>query len=589
MELLSVIAISLIAAILNSFHVIIQWMANKPGETFTGIAHSFADYFLYVGAMAQGAAGRWIWAEHLFTNEPMKPTWYYWFYVSLGHIGSWMHLSSFATYNVSLIIFVFLLCLTWYHLAITLNPTSKLLRLTSWMIILTTTSFFSLKRSHLLRLDGVELLGQFWFSPSPVFARLGGVPYHALQSIIFVLLAIIFSRLIHQKSITQGSKLSHGNMLSWFFTQLIHRPTSSLVIGNLKLVILAAIAASANPVQMMVFGASAMLTVGRAAQGSWSRRGEVIGLLLAAGGAGAMLSNLEFSRQAVFSAARVWELAQEVSHSLPVLLLSIGPVLLLLPFGLQKVMRERNVLPTVLVIWGLLSFVLFLSPIPRLMGLSPVRFLHPVPYAASLAILGTEGLVVLSALLHQCMKRWVSKESIFAGLLTLYFFLTIPSVSRQFIDRITPARNPQLLMDTMYNHVPAPIVEALSWLKNQNPDVRAYDTPGVEHARTCGICNIVVLTDPAIPIEVLVSVFTGLPSFSGHPIHTLYPDVKEAKRQEFFRGKMNEEETKQFLKDHRIGYIITTTKPSSVFLKSLSFIKEIYQNTTITIYQPANK
>ena len=551
MELIIVLAISIGITILNSSHVIIQWIANKPGSTFTAIAHSYADYFLYVGAIAQGAAGRWIWAEHLFTNESMGATWYYWFYVALGHIGSWVGLSPFGTYNVSLIILVFLLCLTWYFLTKTLYPTNRFLRWMSWLMIFTMTNFYW---------DG-KLLGQFWFSPALLFSRLGGVPYHVTQSILFIVLAIVLTRILTIKSAFRIMK---------YEVRIMGKPfASSFIIHNSLFIIpLAFFAANANPVQMLLFGASAVLTAGIVAQGSWIRRGGVISLIFVAGGIGAISTNVEFSRQAVFTAARIWELAQQVPHSLPILLLSVGPVVFFITFGLQKIWKAKNPLPTLLIIWGLLSFILFLSPIPRLMGLSPVRFLHPVPYAAALAILGAEGLMALSGLLARRLKNIVTLTTIRVALIALYLLLTIPAIARQFTERITPAQNPQLLMDTIYNHVPAPITEALTWIRvtGLNP-----------------VSQSVVLVDPAIPIEVLVPVFTGLPSFSGHPIHTLYPDVKEVKRQEFFGGKMSPKDAEQFLKDHRIGYIITT--PARRLPLNL---RKAYDNTTVTIYKSTN-
>ncbi len=573
MEFFIIFSISVIVSILNSFHVLIQWTLNKPGELFTAIPHFFADYFLYVGAMAQGAAGRWIWMDNLFTNEPTHPTWYYWFYVSLGHIGSWLNLSPFATYNGSLIILVFLLCLVWYYLTKTLYPTNRPIRLTTWLLILTITNFISFARPGLAKLGvlnfaQIELLGQFWFSPSPVFSRLGGVPYHVVQSILFILLAITFAQRIDSKIIARGKSSSRGNMLAWLQSTRFDSFVS-LVIGHWKLVILAALAGSANPVQMLVFGIAAAITVSLNGHVSIHRKIALIALLFLAGGAGAWMTQSEFSRQAVFLAARSWELVQQVRNDPSILILSIGPVILFAPFGIRKVFRDKNPLSTLLVIWGLLSFALFLSPIPRLLALSPVRFLHPVPYAASLAILGVVGLVALAGMIHDRMKKMVSKNAIYGCLIIFYLLLTVPAVYRQFIDRITPARNPQLLMDTIYNHVPAPIADALSWLKmtGRHPVSNAS----------------VVLVDPAIPIEVLVPVFTGLPSFSGHPIHTLYPDVKEAKRQEFFGGKMSPKEVEQFLKDHRIGYIITTTQYNR--LDHTSLFKKVYQNEMLIIFQ----
>lgn len=459
MELAAVIFLSIFIAILNSFHVIIQWMNSKPGEVFTGIAHSFADYFLYTAQMAQGAAGRWIWSEHLFTNEPTSPTWYYWFNVTLGHIGGWLGLSPFATYNVSLFVLVVALILAWYYFVKTLYPTNRFLRLVTLLMILTATSWYW---------NGT-LLGQFWFSPSPVFNRLGGVPYHVFQSIVFIALLL------------------------------------TMIHDSIFVIPLAFLAGITNPIQMLLF-----VIVSRSVPAAIF------------GGLGAWMANREIGTQAVFTAAKNWELAQYVPNTLPILVLSLGPVIVFCLYGLKNAWRDNDSLRRILLHWGLLSFAVFLTPIPRMLGVSPVRFLHPVPYAA-LAILGAEGLFAFKARYR-------------TFLLAAYLALTLPSLSVQFIDRIGPTRNPQLLMDTIYDHVPKDIAIALDNLK-QLPQ------------------RGVVLTDPEIPIEVLVPVFTGKPSFSGHPIHTLYPDSKERLRQEFFAGIMAE--PKGFLTDHRIGYIIT--------------------------------
>lgn len=546
MEFVAVFAIAVGVAILNSFHVIIQWAANKPGEVFTGITHSFADYFLYTAQMAQGASGRWVYSDQLFTNEAMAPTWYYWFNVTLGHLGSLIGLSPFATYNVSLFLFVVVLCLVWYFLAKTLYPTNRLLRLTTWLMILTATSFFSPAPSGAgLDFSQVEILGQFWFSPSPVFNRLGGVPYQVFQNILFILLAIVFARLL---TIIKTPRIMNQESGIRKRTYVIF------------LIPLAILAGSANPIQMVLFVAAAVAITMYAVTHRKNFNVSIhqsflsLSIVTATGAFGAWMTNQEFAQQAVFTAARTWELAQRVPNTLPVLLLSIGPILFFVPFGLQRAFKQEDALRILLIVWGLLSFVLFLSPIPRLLQLSPVRFLHPVPYAAALAILGAEGLARLSGSRHGARIL----------LLILYLLLTIPSISRQFIDRITPAKNPQLLMDTIYNHVPVPIVEALTWLKQEQ--VQSYST------------RRVVLADPAVPVEVLVPVFTGKPSFSGHPIHTLYPGVKEARRQEFFGGKMNPDQAKRFIADHRIGYIISS--------RTLPLFKQVYKNDRIIIYTP---
>src|SRR3989344_2457079 len=98
MELLFVFIISLLLAILNQLHVIIQWFTRPAGTYFTGIAHYFADYFLYTDIMAQGAGGT-LWTAAHFTNEPMAKTWIYWFNALLGFLGSRVGFTPFGSYN----------------------------------------------------------------------------------------------------------------------------------------------------------------------------------------------------------------------------------------------------------------------------------------------------------------------------------------------------------------------------------------------------------------------------------------------------------------------------------------------------------
>ncbi|MBI3955868.1 hypothetical protein HY339_01280 [Candidatus Gottesmanbacteria bacterium] len=477
----TVFVISILIAAVNQLPVIIQWVNNKPGELFTGIPHFFADYFLYVGQVAQGAAGRWLFAEHLFTNEPMAPTWYYWFYVTIGHLGNLAGLSPFATYNVSLFFLVVALVSLWYSLCWRLFPTSRLGRWMCFLFILTASN-----------LPG---LGQFWFSPGPSFNRLGGVPYHVFVTIVFLLFAVS----VHKRS-------------------LVSTP-------------FAIIAGMANPVQFLLFTLAAIAAKVRFAI-----------IPVALGAVSVWLTNQEFARQSVFVAARAWELAQRVPNTVLMLIPAIGPMLLFVPFGWKNATSKTDPLRLLFIAYGLLSFALFLTPIPRLLGVSPVRFLGPLSYPG-LAIFATQGLLRLG-----------SRQRIAA--LALYGALTTVSLYGQLVDRITPARNPQLLMDTIYNHVPLSYVDALSWLKTQRQGV--------------------VLTDPAIPIEVLVPVFSGKISFSGHPIHTLYPEVKEALRQDFFSGRMSEAQQKQFLTDHHIGYIISS--------RMLSSYTKVFSNDTIFIY-----
>ena len=459
MEILLVAAVSLLFASTNQLHVITQWFARPAGTYFTGIAHSLPDYFLYTDLMAQGAAGN-LWTAAHFTNEPMAKTWIYWFNALLGWLGNLIGLSPFGTYNVSLFFLVIGLCLLWYYLTKLLYPTNRFLRLTSWIMILTASSF---------AWNG-SLLGQFWFSPTPALNRLGGVPHQVFGTIVFLLLAIFFSR------------------------------------KSLFMIPLAVLASTANPIQMALFLCAAAITTTRKNIVPFS-------ILVLLGVAGAWATNRAFDLP-VLQAAKAWENAQVVSVSLWQFILSMGPIAFLMPFGIKPFLKEKTVLRMLLFSYGVLSILVFFSPLPKLLGTANVRWLHPASYGM-LGILSSEGLLA------------ISQGKIKTILLFMYLLLTIPSLSVQIQAR---ANSSDL------NYIPIAVIEKLNTIKKT-------------------IRDGVVLTHPSLPYDVLVPTFTGLTSFTGHPIHTLYPNVKEKLRQDFFSGKMTEEQKKQFLSDHNITVI----------------------------------
>lgn len=487
MELLFVFIISLLLAILNQLHVIIQWFARPANTYFTGIAHYFRDYFLYTDIIAQGASGN-LWTAAHFTNEPMAKTWIYWFNALLGFLGNLVGLSPFGTYNVSLFLLVIALCLLWYYVTKIIYPTNKSLRLTSWIMILTASSFA----------QNGNLLWQFWFSPAPAFNRLGGVPHQVFQTIVYIALAIVFSRFVPMKLPHGIRNLESGIRVKTFLS-------SAMIHDSIFMILLTILASTANPIQMALFLCAAAITTTRKNIVAFS----VLAIL---GVTGAWITNRAFDLP-VLAASKQWENAQFVSVSLWQFILSMGPIALLLPFGVKPFLKEKTPLRLLLFSYSALSILMFFSPIPKLLGTTSVRWLFPASYAI-LGILAAEGMFTIP-------KKYL--------LIIGYVLLTVPSLAIQINSRANTSE---------LNHVPMAVIDALTSLKNS--------------AR-----GGVVLTDPSLPYDVLVPTFTGLPSFTGHPIHTLYPGVKESLRERFFSGAMTEDEKKKFLKDHRIRYIIT--------------------------------
>ena len=471
-----VFIIAVLAIIANSAHVIAAWFARPPQTYVTGIAHYFADYFLYVSLMAQKG---WMYTDHLFTNEALPPTWIYWLYTILGKLGN-----PFVVYNVSIVVFSALVLWLWWQVIKETVPTVST-RLIAFLFVATASGF-----------AGAE----FWFSPLPALNRLGGVPHQIFQTILLLSTILLFSRMMTKKTSfmnyarpgEQGDAgesriMNHEkNKKSHLFPFIIH---------NSLFIILVFLAAIANPIQMLLLSLAIILTNPR-----------MLPFLVPAV-IGAIITNAEFARDPILTAAKAWENSQHISVSLWQFLLAIGPVVILIPLGLKRYMKDLTPLRRVLLSYGVLSVLVFFSPLPTLLGTSPVRWLSPAAYGA-IPILAAFGLT--------------TKKYVLVLLMILYSVFTIPSFMGQIESRMHAP--------TSLNYVPQEVIRRMKTMVGDG----------------------VVLTNPNTQYDVLIPVFTGRKSFTGHPIHTLYPDVKEALRKNYFAGEMTDEEKKQFLTDHNI-------------------------------------
>lgn len=560
-EIALVIGVSITFTIVNSLHVITQWIGNAPDRVFTGIAQYVDDYFFYVDIMAQGAAGHLAALPH-FTSELFPTSLIYWYNGLIGWAGHIVGLSPFASYNVTLILLVFILCLLWYVVAKLIFPTNRFARLTCFLFILSASGFIDI--NNFLMNKRIDLFGQFWFSPAPAFNRLGAVPHQALQTILLVLIIIYFSQLLTRllsKHFFIRSDLSRVKSRDW-----------SVLIG---LAGLSFLASTMSPIQMLLLLSAALLATLWFAHST--RRVQLLmympaSVLLLAAFPGFLLSYRWFLHP-IFVVAKLWEASQNVNVPIISMILAIGPIVFLIPFGIISFLKNATPLRVMFFLYGLLSFIIFYSPVPKLIGSSPTRWIHPAPYAI-LAILGAEGITTISLLLRKFTPKFSKNLSFIiyhVSFIILYLLLTLPTLYSQ-IDARTNTTLHTVFTDALtsnLNHVPKPVGEALTWLKNQPDDIAN---------------SSVVLTDPSLPYDVLVPVFTEKISFTGHPVHTLYAEVKSTLRQQFFNGEMSDAEGLKFLTNHRIGYILTAPNRVLPSVPSLS-ITQVYKNTAVTIYK----
>jgi hypothetical protein len=379
----------------------------------------------------------------------------------------------------------------------------------------------------------LSLGNDFWFSPTPALNRLGGVPHQILQTIF--LLAVIYIWNILKES-------WHPRLLA-------------------PLAVAAILATTANPIQMLLLVSTCMVFV--IAEGINHKRftqHEIIRSLALCAPAliAAIVTNREFAGNPILTAAKVWEDSQQVRVSLWQLFLAMGPLGPLSLVGLHSLFAKKHSrLYRLLTTYSLVSIAVFLSPVPGLLGTSPVRWLSPAAYAG-LAILGSEGLFTMLRLGKSI--RIPTTLSLTVGIM-LYALFTIPSLVAQVQARTLPLTNDPVLLTL--NHISP---EVISGMRHIDPKQKTG----------------VVLTDPAIPYDVIVPIYSGLPSFTGHPIHTLYPGTKELLRQQFFTRRMSDADAKQFLTNHNIAWILTTPERLST-ISSYPFLTKTFANATLVI------
>jgi len=545
---LLVIFIGISVLIANLWHVISQWIANPPDRYFTWIAHYYGDYFLYVSQIAQGVYGNWIFASHLYTNEPLPATWVYWPNVLMGKIGSILTRSPFVLYNGFLILLVILLLWLVWRVICAMFPKQQATQIVAFLFFVTASNFANI-RAFLTR-GSLELSGNTWFSPTPALNRLGGVPHQILQTILLITILYLFSRL----------------------PTIIPTTNPTKKIMAIAFIALCFLTATLSPIQMVLVCFVFIVTV-LIEKNVFMRipRILVVGAGLGAAWVGAYLVNRAFDTSQLFAAAKLWEKSQSAYPSITTFLWAMGPMIFFIPMGLKEYRKKHSTLKTVVFLYGAFSLLAFFSPIPRLLGTNNVRWIHPASYMA-FPLLASIGLTELSRFLSRYFARTsrptprVSQKklySLFVFLFTLsYLFLTVPALLVQI-----HARSGQDTATVLYgnlNHVPLPVIsamEALHSLPEKN----------------------VVLTDPTLPYDVLVPIMTNKPSYTGHLVHTLYLEQKGLLRQQFFQGDMTNTRARQFLSNHCISYILTTT-PGPLFLRDNPIFHAIHTNNTLTVY-----
>jgi len=529
---LTVVTISFIVATINIFHVIIGLAKTPAGFTYLATGHYYLDYFEYLQHISAGIAGRWM-PTNYFTISLFPVNWRFFPYVLMGKIAWIFHFSPVSTYWIAVFVLSFLTLIGFYYLINLMIPKENFL----YKIIAFLIAVFSGPVYQVFMNNGQLILNpyDFWYGPATFIRRFGAVPYHTLGLFLLIIIIAVINKIwIMIIKLSNKEIVVRGFLVAVLINMLMTFSPIALASLIPSLLIISTIRFLKNKSdrsKIFLFNTIILvLTV------------PVAFILRQNPGYGGMSFEINW-----------------ISHD-PwwFVLLNLGPIILFFPFGLKKYLKEDNFLRQLLLIFVLVSYCLFISPLAYYLGIHNLRFFSSINYVCY-GVLAVFGIKNISLLFNKYNKMGVI---MIASVLIIYSsFLIFYSLNKRLLGL------DQAIPETIWTYTPTQIIEGLQSLH--------------------GSSQVNVLTGPYGGVGMLVPIFSYRRVYVGHPNATLNIEEKQLIVNRFYTGQMTDKEAINFLKINKIGFVILTTYDNFDvnIISRYSFLKPIFIKQSIIIWK----
>jgi len=533
--LVTAVIVSIFMALLNSI-IFITGLINRPaGSVFLGTIHYYEDYFFYLNHFFQGAHGAILTANR-FTPENTPMTLIYWSNILMGKIGGIFRLDPITSYNLGLFLLITASGIAVYLFMSIIFSKSGLLAFYGFIYTMFATSLINRVKAQ----EGGMIWWPFqiWKTPHFSFDRLGGAPH---QTVITLLSYIFFCFYFYKSNTDKKTVLS--------------------AVGSVLAIMLLT---SINPLQGLFFTGAV-----------WFSFGVLIFLKRLKPSKISFLKPLSvsFSTGIVFILVyqtlnlpphyqtKIWEASQQSYTTLPFLIKSIGPVLILAFIGLAsrfKKLKEAEIFGTVLITF---CYFLFLSPIPKKIGFGNVRILFPAFYVF-FGMMASYGTYFLARKFSD--KFGISVHKSASLIVGLFLLISLPTTVWEISQKLNNDK-----IDNPMVYLPVNIYNGFSFLS----EIKTYDE--------------IATANPLSRMDLLIPALSGHTVYSGHFLTTLDNSTKTALAIAFFSLKMDSESGLDWLKQNRIRYVIHTAYDGNreVFKANYPFLIEIYHNSDVAVYK----
>lgn len=516
MHLFLVILISLLATFENVLPSIVGFQQSSLGSVFLGTVHHSDDYFYYLSQFSQGAT-RWLTTTNLYTSETTPDTFVGWSNVLTGHLFHLVGISAIPAYQISIAIWTFLLCLSAYKLAlIVFNDKHK--ALLSLFLFVLYHSFPIIRDTHWTYAD-------YWNNFSVPRVRFGGVPHQLLLNILSIQL---ISLLLQKKKLLMT--------------------LSSFLLASLQPVLWLLITAATGVTSLI----HSMQTSKKSLS---SPHYFLFPLLLFFSGLPAAIYLQTIFATLPFSQLKLWEASQYIPLTLTGFILSMGPIFLIALCSLPAFLSKRTYARLGIVIFSVLSLLVFMSPIPHLLGIVSVRCMSTLVILC-ISIIATEGLYAVQHYFLQRVHRSICQFVSFVILVVLFVVLL-------------PNHLEMLKKSTQFDRTNA--YEFLS----------SNDVSFIKSMTTIGTPSDTFLV--LWPYNAIFPALSAKKSFNGHPLLTIHPTEKNALAAKFYDQQLSTEDVKQFFATYNIRYVVAY--PWQMNLKQLPYLHVLKETQNLVLYK----
>jgi hypothetical protein len=479
-----VIALLITLATLENVWPFVAGLQQTPsGFTFLGTVHHPADYFYYLSQFTQGSE-RLITTIDLFTSEAIAPSLVGWSNVLIGRVFSLVGLSPIVAYHVSVLILTVGVLVSAYYLAQMVLKSKVMATIALYL--------FALFHAFPLLRDGKPSYGDYWNNIAVPRVRLGAVPHQLLLNLSSITLVYLFLNILEKQRMTKVTGI--GIILSSFTLAMLQPVLWVSIIGVLIIALL---------IQNHLNRFSA----------------KALGLIVATGAAPLLYLSRLFTTLP-FSQLKAWESANQPPVTFEHFISASGPILLISLLVLPVFLAKKSLSHFFLTLFSFGSVAIFLTPVPKMLGFSSVRFM------STLMILGFS--IIAAYGLSITLARWKWALVAVLAALTIYLF---PN---------------HLHMIALYSSFDP---------KNSFQYLSVSDTNFLIATKRHALSSDTFLV--IWPYNLVFPALSGRKSFHGHPLLTISADKKEKLAQTFFDGTMPEAEIATFLAKGNISYIIT--------------------------------